>query len=152
MSSAAKQSAESVSHAADSPRAQTATAEEVPSSEAAVDAARVFAGGGDGLPALNRFASVQKHQTFLALQRTHGNAAVQRLLTRTVGVAGAVQAPRPTTSDGARSKETAVQRHAATELAEPENAIQRHTSVTLEEEENAIKRMALQRSVAMIQR
>src|SRR5688572_32052946 len=123
MSSAAKQSAESVSHAADSPRAQTATAEEVPSSEAAVDASRVFAGGGDGLPALNRFASVQKHQTLLALQRTHGNSAVQRLLTRTVGVDGVVEAPRPTIADGSGGKATAVQRHSATALAEPENAI-----------------------------
>src|SRR5688500_10670189 len=111
MSEGVKQTDEPVAGADSAARPGPTSAEESSSAgETAAGVVRVFAGGGDGLPTLRRLAAVQQHQTVLALQRTHGNAAVQRLLTR----------DRP----------TAVRRHAATELTEPENAIRRHTSVT----------------------
>jgi hypothetical protein len=126
MSSAAKQAVDPAARTQATPRRGSATAEEAPVADAVADgAARALSGAGVGFPALRRFASPQQHQTLLALQRTHGNAAVQRLLAREL------------------------QRHTSVELEEGEDAIQRHTSVELEEPENAIRRLALiQRDLA----
>ncbi|MEA2593837.1 MAG: hypothetical protein QOF01_306 [Thermomicrobiales bacterium] len=128
MSDKATQSAEPVARAAESTRPQVDNTGEVVSAGIdVVGAARVAAGGGDGLSALRRFPTVHRHQTLLALQRTHGNTAVQRLL--------------------AGDRGTAIRRHASEELGPSATAIQRHTSTVLEEPENAIKRMPLQRAV-----
>ena len=146
MSDKTTHSAEPENHAVDSARPQPELAmDAVTAGAEMIGAAQMVASSGDGLSALQRFPIRRQHQTVLALQRTRGNAVVQRLLVN----------DRPTTlqrhtSVALEEEENAIKRHLADEVREPDQAIQRHTSVALAEEENAIKRSSLQR--ASIQR
>lgn len=129
-------SAETANHTPESARPQPDLGfEQVTEGPDLTGAAQVVAASGDGMSALQRYPARQRHQTVLALQRTQGNAVVQRLL---------------------NERQATLRRHTSVALAEEENAIkravdeqaiQRHTSTALAEEENAIKRMPLQRTV-----
>lgn len=103
----------------------------------------VVAPGVDGLRELRPFAIAQQHQTLLALQRTQGNAAVHRLLTRDGATGNGA-----TTMSQVGLREARVPLHTSTRPEGPKTSIQRHTAETLEEPENAIQRMVLQRDLA----
>src|SRR5215217_9698889 len=67
--------------AAASPHGATAEHLPAPASEGVTDHLALLAGGRqDGAPLIQRLTPVQRPQTLLALQRTVGNAAVQRLM------------------------------------------------------------------------
>src|SRR5215211_3937956 len=86
MSDEAKQSAEPKARESPTPQPQLVGIQEqaAPTTVgAAAAAARILTGAGsDGVPRLRRLPTAQRLETILALQRTVGNAAVQRALRR----------------------------------------------------------------------